>query len=257
MSPKQVKKLTDKKYRSETGLFLVEGEKNIAELLNSDFEIEAILGTKSFIQLYEEQIHTYKQRTGYSSFDINEVKESELEQNGTLISNNAGIAVVRQKNEVGVDEILGHAQKNIVLILDDIRDPGNMGTIIRTADWYGVTHIVASPTTTDFYNPKVISATMGSFTRICVSYFGLDDILSKALVLQIPIIVGDLAGKNTHEGGLPKKGFLLMGSESHGVSKDSRNFATHQVMIPRFGTAESLNVSVATGILLDTLKRGF
>ncbi len=75
--------------------------------------------------------------------------------------------------------------------------------------------------------------------------------------MQIPIIVGDLAGKNTHEGGLPKKGFLLMGSESHGVSKDSRNFATHQVMIPRFGTAESLNVSVATGILLDTLKRGF
>jgi len=257
MVPKEIKKLTDKKYRAETGLFLVEGEKNIAELLNSDFEIKAILGTKPFLQLYEEQIRAYSQKTGHGSFDTNETREELLEQNGTLISNNAGIAVVRQKNEVSADEILAHAQKNIVLILDDIRDPGNLGTIIRTADWYGVTHIAASPTTTDFYNPKVISATMGSFTRISVSYIDLQEFLSKAQELQIPVIVGDLAGKSTHEGGLPKTGLLLMGSESHGVSADSLKYATHQVMIPRFGNAESLNVSVATGILLDTLRRGF
>ncbi len=256
MSPKQIKKLTEKKYRTETGLFLVEGEKNIAELLNSDLKIEAILGTKPFLQLYDQQIKAYTQRTTYS-FDVNETKESELVQNGSLISNNAGIAVVVQKKEANADVIIAQAQKNIVLILDDIRDPGNMGTIIRTADWYGVTHIVASPTTVDLYNPKVISATMGSFARISVSYIELDDLLFKAQELLIPVIIGDLAGKSTHEGGLPKTGLLLMGSESHGVNPNSLQFATHQVMIPRFGNAESLNVSVATGILLDTLRRGF
>lgn len=257
MSPKQIKKLTEKKYRTETGLFLVEGEKNIAELLNSDLKIEAILGTKPFLQLYDQRIKAYIQRTNCPAFDINEIKESELEQNGSLISNNAGIAVVVQKKEEDADVIIAQEQKNIVLVLDDIRDPGNMGTIIRTADWYGVTHIVASPTTVDLYNPKVISATMGSFARISVSYIELDDLLSKAQELLIPVIIGDLAGKSTHEGGLPKTGLLLMGSESHGVNPNSLQFATHQVMIPRFGNAESLNVSVATGILLDTLRRGF
>ncbi len=256
MSPKKIKKLNDKKYRTETGLFMIEGEKNILEVLTSDFHVEAILGTKPFLNTIEPQIEEYEKKFGHTIL-LNDAEESTLTANGSLVSNNAGIAVARQKEVPTVDDLIAQAQENIVIVLDDVQNPGNLGTIIRLADWYGVSHIAASPSTTDFYNPKVIGATMGSFTRVTVTYVALADLLSQAMQLEIPIIVADLAGKNTHEGGLPKTGLLLMGSESHGVSDESLQFATDKVTIPRFGKAESLNVSVATGILLDTIRRGF
>jgi TrmH family RNA methyltransferase len=256
MSPKKIKKLNDKKYRTETGLFIVEGEKNILELLASDFHIEAILGTKPFLNTIEPQIEEYEKKFGHTLL-LNDADEATLVSNGSLVSNNAGIAVARQKEASGIDAIIAEAQENVVVVLEDVQNPGNLGTIIRLADWYGVSHIAASPSTTDFYNPKVIGATMGSFTRITVTYTPLPELLSQAMQLEIPVIVADLAGKNTHEGGLPKTGLLLMGSESHGVSDESLQFATDKVTIPRFGKAESLNVSVATGILLDTIRRGF
>jgi RNA methyltransferase, TrmH family len=256
MSPKKIKKLNDKKYRTETGLFIVEGEKNILELLASDFHIEAILGTKPFLNTIEPQIEEYEKKFGHTLL-LNDADEATLVSNGSLVSNNAGIAVARQKEASGIDAIIAEAQENVVVVLEDVQNPGNLGTIIRLADWYGVSHIAASPSTTDFYNPKVIGATMGSFTRITVTYVPLSELLSQAMQLEIPVIVADLAGKNTHEGGLPKTGLLLMGSESHGVSDESLQFATDKVTIPRFGKAESLNVSVATGILLDTIRRGF
>lgn len=257
MSPKKIKKLTDKKYRAETGLFLVEGEKNILELLQSDFVIEALLCTKQFLQVYQHEIDAYGSRLGFEPLSYDIADEKTLVQNGTLLSNNAGIAVVQQKAETDLETIISDAQDNIVIVLDDIRDPGNMGTILRTADWYGVTHIVASPTTTDFYNPKVIGATMGSFTRMSVTYSDLPHLLENAQTLHIPIITADLEGASSHTTKLPTHGFLIVGSESHGVSSESVSYASHRVMIPRFGSAESLNVSIATGILLDTMRRGF
>lgn len=256
MSPKKIQKLVEKKHRTETGLFIVEGEKNILELFKSDFTIVCLLGTKQFLDVYKNQIDSYQDDLG-ESIEMSEVDESVLVRTGSLLSNNAGIAVAQQNDEVSIDSILEEATQNIVIVLDDIRDPGNMGTILRTADWYGITHIAASPTTTDFYNPKVISASMGSFTRMRVAYIPLTELLQKASERNIPITVGDLAGKSTHEGGLPKNGFLLVGSESHGVSEEALSYATDRVMIPRFGNAESLNVSMATGILLDTMRRGF
>ncbi len=253
-SLKTVKRLGDKKYRTEMGLFIVEGEKNIKELLDSDFSIEEIFGTSAFLDSIIERINAYDERM-QTRIEIRETKVDDLEQAGTFISNVTGIAVVHQK-ELGDDNIaLACADENIVLMLDDVRDPGNLGTIIRIADWYGVTHIIASPTTTDFYNPKVIAATMGSFTRVSVAYAPLDTVLAKAQAAHFPVVVADMEGVSTHEGTLPKTGLLLMGSESHGVKKELLHFVTQRVTIPRFGNAESLNVSVATGILLDTMRR--
>lgn len=254
LSVKNVKRLAEKKYRNELGLFMVEGEKNIQELLNSDFIIEGILGTTPFLDSIIDSINAYDERCD-THIELMETKEEDLVRAGTFVTNTTGIAVVRQKGETSVDAVIAEAQKNIVLMLDDVRDPGNLGTIIRIADWYGVTHIVASPTTTDFYNPKVISATMGSFTRITVLYSPLEDILAKSRELNLPVIASVMNGKNAHESKLEQTGFLLMGSESHGVNAELLTHTTHQVTIPRFGKAESLNVSVATGILLDTIRR--
>ncbi len=256
MSPKKIKRLADKKFRTETGLFLVEGEKNIRELLLSDFLIEEILGTEDFIDGITDAVNTYEARMAPQQVFMRDARADMLADVGTLMTNDAGIAIVKQKVESTSQALLTEAETNLVLFLDDIRNPGNLGTIIRIADWYGVTHIAASPTTTDFYNPKVIAASMGSFTRVSVLYTPLAELLTEAQARNILIIAADMDGKNTHNGGLPKTGILLMGSESHGVSESGRTFATERVTIPRFGGAESLNVSVATGILLDTLRRG-
>ena len=255
LSVKNIKRLAEKKYRSELGLFMVEGEKNIQELLHSDFEIEGIAGTTYFLDSIIDLVNAYDERNG-ARIELKEVKQDDLERAGTFVTNTSGIAVARQKEELPIDTVIAEAQKNIVLMLDDVRDPGNLGTIIRIADWYGVTHIIASPTTTDFYNPKVIAATMGSFTRVSVLYSPLEEILEKTSALAIPVTATTMEGKSTHESTLPQTGFLLMGSESHGVHTDLLPYTTAQVTIPRFGKAESLNVSVATGILLDSIRRG-
>jgi TrmH family RNA methyltransferase len=255
MSPKKIKKLTLKKHRSETGLFIVEGDKNIRELLRSDFNVLHITGTKDFLSVLFDAIAQYEQRTN-TRVSVQPIAEDELVKLGTLLSNNAGIAVAEQKPEPSIDSVLEEATRNIVVVLDDIRDPGNMGTILRTADWYGVAHIVASPTTAERYNPKVISSSMGSFTRMQVSHSSLEVVLRAANEKCIPVIVADLEGESSHTASLPTHGFLLMGSESHGVSEEAKKHASHRVMIPRFGQAESLNVSIATAILLDALRRG-
>lgn len=252
MSPKNIKKLADKKHRMETGLFMVEGDKNIREVLNSDFLITEILGTPAFLNALAPLIAQYEARMGTRTVLTTSVSQDEVERMGTFVSNEAGIAIVDQKEPESLEAIRARAENNFVLVLDDVRDPGNLGTIIRTADWYGITHIVASPQTTDFYGPKVIAATMGSFTRVKVIYTELEVFFKDE---KAAIIAAHLSGSNVHAGDLPRNGYVVMGSESHGVSKEMQSIATHLVTIPRFGNAESLNVSVATGILLDSLRR--
>lgn len=251
LSIKNCKRLTEKKYRTELGLFIVEGEKNIRELLTSHFTVEGIIGTSSFLDAIIDPIEAYE-TAHHARIDLKEMKEEDLVRAGTFVTNTAGIAVVKQNEAPTMDTVLTEAKEHIVLMLDDIRDPGNLGTIIRIADWYGVQYIVASPTTTDFYNPKVIAATMGSFTRIRILYSPLEAILKEAAV---PIIATTMHGESTHNAKLKQNGFLIMGSESHGLHPTLLIYATQLVTIPRFGKAESLNVSVATGILLDTIRR--
>jgi TrmH family RNA methyltransferase len=136
--------------------------------------------------------------------------------------------------------------------LDDIRDPGNLGTIIRTADWYGIKHILASEETVDFYNPKVINSTKGSFTRVQVHYTDLNAILAAN---ELPVFGAFLTGENVHQAKFPKAGLLVIGNESNGISPSLSTKITHPVTIPKFGQAESLNAAIATAILLDNIRR--
>lgn len=252
-----IKSLHDKKNRQKTNLFLVEGEKSVLEVINSDFEIKTLLVTKTFYTKYTEIL-----KNKNISYEI--VETAEIERVSALESNDQALAIVKQKDlslEESDKESLN--KDGIILALDNIRDPGNFGTIIRIADWYGISTIIASSGTVDLYNPKVISATKGSFTRVKVFYTDLKEYLTKT---DLPILGTYMEGKNVHEYKFPQVGILIMGNESNGVSDEISNLVTDKITIPAFGQkiypnnvidgrAESLNVAIATAISLDNWKR--
>jgi RNA methyltransferase, TrmH family len=242
-----IKSLHDKKNRQKTNLFLVEGEKSVLEVINSDFEIKNILVTKTFYTKYTEIL-----RNKNIPYEL--VETAEIERVSALESNDQALAVVRQKDlslEESAEE--SSSKDGIILALDNIRDPGNFGTIIRIADWYGVSTIIASLGTVDLYNPKVISATKGSFTRVEVFYTNLKEYLTKT---DLPILGTYMEGKNVHEYDFPQTGILVMGNESNGVSDEISSLVTEKITIPAFGQkTESLNVAIATAISLDNWKR--
>ncbi|MFH1454918.1 MAG: RNA methyltransferase [bacterium] len=238
---KLIKSLQDKKNRVELGLFLVEGGKSIIELLNSDFKIDFILTTTEFFDKYGEKI-----REKSKSYEI--VDQFDLEKIGTFETNNSALAVVKQK----VNKQFEIKKDEIVLALDEIKDPGNLGTIIRIADWYEIKNIVASKESVDFYNPKVITATKGSFSRVNIFYTDLKDFLSKQ---KVPVFGTFLNGENIHKTKFPSSGILVMGNESNGINKEIEKSITKKITIPAYGKAESLNVAIATAIILDNWKK--
>lgn len=238
---KLIKSLHEKKNRTELGFFLVEGAKSVSELLKSDFEIDFILTTTEFFNKHGDKI-----RERSKIFEI--VNQFEIEKVSTLETNDSALAVVKQKE----NKPIKISSSEIVIALDEIKDPGNLGTIIRIADWYGVKNIIASKTTADFYNSKVIGASMGSFTRINIFYTDLVDFLSKT---KQPILGAFLDGKNVHKLEFPKGGILVMGNESKGISKEIENLITQKITIPQYGEAESLNVAIATAVIMDNWKK--
>jgi TrmH family RNA methyltransferase len=235
---KLIKSLQNKKDRNELGLFLVEGLKSVQELLHSNFEIDFLVGTEEFFQKNKDSIKDIR-------YEI--LSEEELEKVSSLESNNSVLAVVKQKTNKDFN-----IENEIVIVLDEIKDPGNLGTIIRTADWYGIQKIVLSENSVDFYNPKVISGTMGSFARVQVLYTDLNNFFEKN---TFPVFGAYLNGKNIHEIKFPSSGILLMGNESKGISAELEKFVTDKITIPKFGSAESLNVGIATAIILDNWKK--
>jgi RNA methyltransferase, TrmH family len=252
---KNIRKLADRKYRDETGLFLVEGKKSISELLESDFEVESIFVTQDASIDMRGAIETYCIRAKKSQPEVVIVSEEKLSTIGTFQSNNAGVAVVRRRTSTPPSNILKRAQTEFVLVLDDVRDPGNLGTIVRIADWFGVTHIVTSETTTDFYNPKTVSASMGSFTRVHVTPLSLPEFLQEAKRANILSYGTFLDGKSIYEYKKVDRGLLIMGSESHGISEELEALIHERITIPRYGKAESLNVGIATAIILSALRQ--
>ena len=234
---KFIKSLQIKKYRKQEQCFIVEGAKSVRELLASDFQIVTLLGTSHFLA------DTFISK----SIEVIEVSEKDLEGLGEFRSNDAAIAVARIKGNtipnVNVDEF--------ALVLDDIRDPGNLGTIIRTADWFGITKILASEETADFYNPKVVSATMGSFTRVAVGYTDLSVHLAKC---NLPVFGTYLDGTDIRDVDFGKGGLIVIGNESKGIARDLEKFVSQKVTIPRFGGAESLNAGMAAGILCFSIR---
>jgi RNA methyltransferase, TrmH family len=255
MSLKTDAKLALKKHRTETGLFIVEGRKGILELLSSDFKVVRVYATITESELIDSACATYQERTGNPSPIVTIVNEKTLTSLGTLETSSAGLAVARMRTSIDEASILAVAQSAYVLVLDDIQDPGNLGTIIRTADWFGITHIVTSPTTVDVYNPKVIRASMGSFTRTCMTELPLESLLLTAKEKNIPSYGAFLSGTSVHETRFEGNGFIVMGSESHGIQEELRKQLTHEITIPKHGHAESLNVAIATGVILATLRK--
>ncbi|MDK9736352.1 RNA methyltransferase [Vibrio sp. D404a] len=234
---KLLRALGQKKQRKAHGLFLVQGEKNVLELMDSDLVVKNVFATADFLA---------HNQAALKGFDCVEASLDDLTKASTLVSNNAAIAVV----EIPSFEL--PKASGLMIALDGVSDPGNLGTIIRVADWYGIKHIIASSDCADPYNPKTISATMGSFGRVQVSQTDLPSYLEQA---NLPVYGAFLEGESVHRTEFAANSILLMGSESHGIREHAAKFVTDKITIPAFGGAESLNVAMATGIILDNMRR--
>lgn len=235
---KFVKSLQIKKYRKQEQLFVVEGGKSVKELLNSSFQTSMVVGTASFLSTL----------TASKDIEVIEVSEKELESLGEFQSNDGALAVAHMKPNSYLDVVAGE----YALVLDDIRDPGNLGTILRIADWYGIRKIIASEETADLYSSKVISSTMGSFTRVETYYTSLPEYLKN---VTLPVYGALLDGNDVHKTAFASGGLLVIGNESRGISTLVIPYVTHRITIPRYGQAESLNAAIATGIICDNIRR--
>jgi TrmH family RNA methyltransferase len=231
-----------KKYRSQHQAFVVEGAKSVLELLGTDFELEYLFVTDAF---YSQHAAALPKGLAYGI-----VTEDDLVKAGSFSSNNAALAVARMR-QLPPLQVQPH---DLVIALDDIRDPGNLGTIVRIADWYGIQDIICSETCADFYNPKVISASMGSFARVNVHYLNLAEWLQQHTG-TFPIYGASLAGENIHAMHLKPEGIVVLGNEANGIRPEVAAQVNHLIKIPAFGSAESLNVATATAIIIDNFRR--
>ena len=217
-------------------MFLVEGNKIISELPNSNFKIKEIFSTNP-------------QNLNFRDTNVHQITENELKKISFLQNPKDSVAVCELNQELKLED------QNIQLVLDGIQDPGNLGTIIRLADWFGIEQIICSEDTVDFYNPKVIQASMGSFTRVNLKYCNLVDYLSET---QNTNIGTDMDGENIYNFEKPQKLNLILGNEGKGMREETERMLHKKISIPRFGksqSTESLNVSMAAGIILGQLFR--
>ncbi|QXP68808.1 RNA methyltransferase [Polaribacter sp. R2A056_3_33] len=235
---KLITSLSQKKYRQKHKLFIAEGIKVVQEILNSTFELETLFCTDDFSSdVLEEKIVR--------------VSEVDLKKISNLKTPNKALGIFKIP-----DEKLD-SDRGLTVALDAINDPGNLGTIIRLCDWFGVAELICSKDTVDCYNQKVVQASMGSLTRISIRYVDLTEYLSET---QKPTFIADMDGENVYKTSLPKEGVLIMGNEANGVSDTIKKLITHKISIPRFGDiqeTESLNVATATAILLSEFKRSY
>jgi len=236
---KYIKSLHLKKNRMQDKLFIVEGSKSVLEFLYSEFKVHQLYGTEQF-WLQNESILTKIDVL----FEL--ATEKELSQAGFLSSNNTVLALVQIPDYRSISLPLNEW----TIALDSINDPGNLGTIIRIADWYGIKQIILSNNSVDVYNPKVVTASKGSLTRVGVNYSELDKILIEYSGVKMGAA---MEGQDIHTLNEIKGGIVLMGSESHGISLELESLLTNKITIPKVGGAESLNVAVATAIICDNL----
>ncbi|GAB5565813.1 MAG: RNA methyltransferase [Winogradskyella sp.] len=232
---KLIKSLSQKKYRQQHGLFTVEGIKGIQEFLNSEFELESIYTTAD--QFNAPQALTF------------EISSNDLKKISSLKTPNTALAVFKTSKPKTI-----HTD-GLVVALDDIRDPGNLGTIIRLCDWYGIKDLVCSENTVDCYNSKVVQATMGSLSRVNISYLNLNLFLEET---SAEIFGTFMDGQNIYRTSLPTSGIIVMGNEANGISKAITRKINTKLTIPQFGDqrdTESLNVANATAIVLSEFMR--
>jgi len=237
LSKNQIKLITglkQKKYRLQHGLFVVEGIKTINELLQSKLTLHALYTTETF---------------NIDAKDAVIISESDLKRISFLTTPNKALAVFKIPTAKSINT------NQLIVALDNVRDPGNLGTIIRLCDWFGITDLVCSETTVDCYNPKVIQATMGSICRVNISYLDLVDYLKTT---NIPSYGTFMDGEIVYNKDLPENGILVMGNEANGISKTVEAIVNNKISIPKFGDfqeTESLNVATATAVLLSEFRR--
>lgn len=229
---KLISSLNQKKFRTEHQLFKVEGIKNINEFLSSHFILQQLFTTDAIFDS-----------------ECTVISESELKKISSLKTPNIALALFEIPEPKPIDD------SKLIVALDDIRDPGNLGTIIRLCDWFGVKDLVCSFETVDCYNPKVVQASMGSLTRVNINYLNLEDFLKMTKLQRFGTFMN---AKNVYSEHLPEKGILILGNEANGISSAIEALVDQRITIPRFGDlqiTESLNVAMATSILLSEFKR--
>jgi len=237
---KLVKSLQLKKYRELNRLFVVEGVKLVEELFEqSTFKIDGIFHTPEFEGKIPGTVHAFP------------ISNAELQRISGLKNPNKVLAVVKYPEPSNIN----FNEENLVLLLDNVNDPGNLGTIIRTADWFGVKQIIASESTVDLFNPKVIQSSMGAVYRIQYHRLNLTEVCDDLRSNGFRILGADLDGKNVHTTLIDAKTALMMGSESHGISSQLKELLDDAITIPQFGQTESLNVAMAAGIIMSHYRQ--
>jgi TrmH family RNA methyltransferase len=229
---KYIRQLELKKFRKREGIFVAEGPKVVGDLLRADFQPCQLFATADWND---------------SDYEIVEVTDDELRKISFLQHPQQVLGVFRIKNTVDIEP------SPLRLALDGVQDPGNLGTIIRIADWFGFTTIYCSEDTVDAWNPKVVQATMGSIARVNIIYTDLKELIQTA---EMPVYGTLLDGDNIYEQPLSSKGIVVMGNEGNGISEPIRQLITQRLLIPQFHEGpESLNVAIATAITCSEFKR--
>ena len=239
VSKNQIKLITSlqqKKYRVANQLFFAEGIKVIQELVESNFEL----------------VHLYTTQNDFdevSNAKKTLIHESDLKKISALATPNTCLALFKIPDNKEIDE------SGLIIALDSVRDPGNLGTILRLCDWFGINQLICSSETVDIYNPKVVQATMGSIARVNVNYIDLNTFISET---KLPVFGTFMDGKNIYKSVLPQEGIIIMGNEANGISSELELLVKNRLTIPRFGhlqKTESLNVATATAIILSEFRR--
>ena len=233
---KLIQKLQQKKYRNELNLFIVEGKKSIVEFLQAGYRLELLIATEVF-------------GTALNGQPITLVSKEELRKVSSLKNPDEGLAILHQRQHKGI------LQEGVILALDNVQDPGNLGTLIRLCDWFGIETLICNSQTVDCYNPKVVQATMGSLTRVAVHYVDLAGFLATC---ALPLYAMDLDGENLYTTEFPEDCVLILGNEANGISPEVRALADGIITIPRFGKlqqTESLNVAMAGAIVVSQVRK--
>ncbi|WP_029035212.1 TrmH family RNA methyltransferase [Salinimicrobium terrae] len=234
---KLIKSLSQKKFRNKHGLFIIEGRKGISELLNSSLDLHSVYTIEDIFKTSEEK--------------TNLISEADLKKISNLHTPQTALALFH------IPEVVQPEIKGLQVVLDEVQDPGNLGTIIRLCDWFGVEDLICSRETVDCYNPKVVQATMGSISRVKIHYLEVSEYLAAGKE-KLPVYGTFLDGKNVYSESLSAEGIIVLGNEANGISPQMEKLISKKLVIPQFGKihqTESLNVASAAAIFLSEFSR--
>ena len=252
---KSIHSLEQKKQRLQKGFFLAEGPKVVLELLVTH-HCHLLVGLGDWLAAHQDELDHAKSIEHVATASADELKQASLLCHPQSVL--AIFYIPQKEKDQWSNQLVGYINTNLCLMLDDVQDPGNLGTIIRLCDWFGIDHIFCSIGTADCYNPKVVQATMGAISRIQIHYGNLSQLIDK-LPSETPIYGSLLDGKDIYQEEITNRGILIMGNEGNGISNELQTKLTHKLLLPTYPTdrngSESLNVAIATALLCGEFRR--